>query len=161
MERTRTLKPRQAQAIQLLAMGKPINEVAAILEVSTMTLFRWRKLPEFSEKLNSITVSGLEEVAKKMNIAALTAVETLQYFVGDLSLPVHIQIKAAFAILKAMPSVNRALEEALQHGGTDFDPDPRKRWAGPAFTYDRNGNRIMIDRGELSLPVNEEDGVEV
>ncbi len=142
-----SLKPRQLNAIKLLAMGKPIIEVAEILQVTTMTVYRWQKQPEFSSKLNWIANSGMEELAKKMNSTALTAVETLQEILCDPTLPRPIQIKAALGVLNAMTSVNVALERGLKHRTADFDL--RKRWGSagdPAFTYDANGNEIVFNR---------------
>lgn len=142
MKKTQALKPLQLNAIQLLAVGTPATQVAEMLQVTTMTLYRWRQLPEFEAKLNSITHSGLEEIAKKMNVAALTATEVLQEIMNDMSLPQTTQIKAALGVLRAIPAVTGALEKSLQHRVADFDL--RTRWSGPAFTYDRNGNPYQI-----------------
>lgn len=85
MENTKPLKPVQLTAIQLLAAGKPAHRVAEQLEVSTMTIYRWRQQPEFEAKLNSIASSGMEDIAKKLNATTLTAVETLQEVLCDFS----------------------------------------------------------------------------
>lgn len=132
------LKPRQLSAIQLLAVGTPAYQVAERLEITTMTLYRWQRLPEFEAKLRNITNSGLEELAKKINIAALTAVETLQDILCDVREPTTIRMKAAIGALNAMPKVNTVLEKSLGHRAADFDL--RKRFSGPAFTYDSYGN---------------------
>lgn len=138
MENVKPLKPRQLSAIQLLAVGTPAYQVAERLEVSTMTIHRWQQLPEFDSKLHSITNSGLEEIAKKMNIAALTAVETLQEILCDMREPTNVRMKAAIGVLNAMPSVNGALEKSLSHRDADFDL--RKRWSGPVLTHNGSGN---------------------
>ncbi|MGA7178138.1 MAG: helix-turn-helix domain-containing protein [Thiobacillaceae bacterium] len=138
MKRSQALKPLQLQALQLLAMGTPANQVAERLEVTTMTLYRWRQLPAFADKLHSITHSGLEEIAKKMNATILTAVETLQEILCDMREPTQTKMKAALGVLNAMSAVNGALEKSLQHRVGDFDL--KKRFSGPCYTYDSSGN---------------------
>jgi hypothetical protein len=135
MEATKALKPKQLNAIKLLATGIPAYEVAARLEVTTMTLWRWQRLPEFEDTLNSVSHSGLDELARKINIAALTAVETIQEIQCDMREPSSTRLKAAAIALRAMPGVNTALTNA--HPSADFDT--RKRTTGPAFTYDGQG----------------------
>jgi transposase len=103
MSNVKALKARQLNAIQLLAVGTPANQVAATLQVSTMTLYRWSRQPEFEAKLRSITSSGLEEVAEKMNATALTAVETLQEILCDMTQPTGTRMKAALGVLAALP----------------------------------------------------------
>lgn len=137
MSNGKKLKARQLQALKLIAMGTPANQVAQRLEVSTMTLYRWQRMPEFEAKLRSITSSGLEEVAKKMNAATLTAIETLQETMCDMSEPASTRMKAAMGVLGAMPSVNGILEKNLHHRVGDFDL--QQRW-GEGFTFDSSGN---------------------
>ncbi|MHB8848159.1 MAG: helix-turn-helix domain-containing protein [Burkholderiales bacterium] len=153
MKKAQTLKPRQINALQLLSMGKPVQEVAEILQVSTMTVFRWRKLPEFSSKLNSIATSGLEEIAKKMNGTVITAIETLQEALCDLSLPSPVRIKVAFGVLNAMASVNSTLEKGLKHRVADFDL--QQRWSDQPFTYDATGNQITKNSVDPLLTADE------
>ncbi len=141
-----SLKPRQLNAIKLLAMGKPANQVAEMLQITTMTLYRWQKQPEFSSKLNYVANSGMEEIAKKMNSTALTAIEVLQEILCDMTLTKPIQMKAALGVLNAMSSVNVALERGLKHRTADFDL--QKRWGDRAFTYDASGNAIVLNRSE-------------
>ena len=141
MSNVRQLKPRQLTAVQLLATGTPAYKVAERLEVSTMTLYRWQRLPEFEEKLRVISSSGLEEVAKKMNATTLTAIETLQEVLCDMREPSAVRMKAALGVLNVMPSINDILEKGLQHRAGDFDL--HGRWSEPAFTFDSIGNPIQ------------------
>ena len=127
------LKPVQLSAIQLIAIGTPAVKVAERLDVSEMTIYRWRRLPEFEARLNAITESGMEEIAKRLNAAALTAVENIQSILCDMTLPTNTQIKLSLGVLNAMPAMNAALERGLRHRLGDFDP--RQRWTGP-YTYD-------------------------
>jgi len=121
MNNGKSLKPKQLSAVRLLASGAPAYRVAEQLEVSTMTIYRWRRLPEFNAKLHSITNSGLKEIAKKLNATTLTAVETLQEVLCDMTQPAPTRIKAALGVLGVMSSVNGALERSLQHRLADFD----------------------------------------
>ena len=154
MKTASTLNARQLTALKLLATGTPINQVVERLEITRVTLYRWKQLPEFDEKLRTITNSGLEQIAKKMNALALTAAETLQYHMCDMSLPADTQIKLALGILNTMPKVNGALEMSLQHRSADFDV--KKRFSGPSFTYDSNGNPCQMNL----CRVNNEDMVD-
>ena len=54
MSNVRVLKARQLEAIQLFAVGTPAYQIAERLEVSTMTIYRWQRQPEFEEKLRSL-----------------------------------------------------------------------------------------------------------
>ena len=136
MTPVKTLKPRQLDAIKMLATGIPAYEVAERLEITCMTLWRWRRIPEFEHTLHSISHSGLDELARKINIAALTAVEVVQEVLCDMRECSSTRLKAAAIALRAMPGVNTALAKA--HPGADFDT--RKRSTGPAFTFDGDGN---------------------
>jgi hypothetical protein len=138
MNNQKPLKPKQITAIQLLATGTPAYQVAEKLEITTMTLYRWQKLPEFNSVLNLIANSGLEEIAKKMNVATMTAIETLQETMCDLKEPSSMRVKAALGVLNSTASVNGMLEKALKHRVADFDLN--HRFADQGFTYDMNGN---------------------
>lgn len=151
MNNQKPLKPKQIIAIQLLAMGTPIYPVAEKLEITTMTLYRWQKLPEFNSKLNSIADSGLEEIAKKMNAAAITAIETLQEAMCDLKEPSSVRIKAALGVLGATASVNGALEKGLKHRIADFDL--RERFNDTGWSYDQNGNPIEYPNKNQAISV--------
>ena len=105
MNNVKSLKARQLNAVQLLALGTPAYQVAAQLDVSTMTIYRWQRLPAFEAKLNAITSSGLEEIAKKMNATTLTAVETLQEILCNMAESPTTRMKAALGVLGAMSSV--------------------------------------------------------
>jgi hypothetical protein len=137
MTSVKTLKPKQLNAIRLLAAGTPSYQVAERLEITTMTLYRWQRLPEFEQTLHAIAYSGLDEIAKKVNVAALTAIETVQEILCNMTEPSDVRLKAAMVALKAMPLVNGALEKGMAHREADFDL--RKRFSGPAFTYASNG----------------------
>lgn len=160
MSQSKTLKPKQLNAIRLLAAGTPACQVAERLEITTMTLYRWKQLPEFEQTLNAIAYSGLEEVAKKVNIAALTAAETLQEILCDMSHPVEVRMKAALAALKVQPAINGAIEKGLQHRVADFDT--RERYSGPVFTYDSAGRHYVApSRAPTPRALPSDEGIEV
>jgi len=139
LKKVKSLKARQLNAIQLLALGTPAYQVAAELQVSTMTIYRWQRLPEFDAKLNIIVSSGLEEIAKKMNATMLTAVETLQEILCDLREPSNTRMKAALGVLANAAAVNHMLEKSLKNRDADFDL--KNRFSEQSFTYDENGDR--------------------
>lgn len=64
------LKEKQMQAIQLLTCGKgySFKEICEILEISEMTLYRWRNEAEFKAKLEEINAArwqAAEDVARE------------------------------------------------------------------------------------------------
>ena len=136
-----SLKPRQVQALHLLAVGRPASEVAAVVNVSAMTIFRWKQSPAFRSRLERVSNSGLEEIAKKLQALSLTAVETLQESLCDMSLPVHLRAKVALGVLGSLGSVNAVLTKRLPDGAGDFELE--HRFKGPALSYDSQGERIF------------------
>mgnify|MGYP000916687192 FL=1 len=74
-----------------------------------------------------------------MNAATLTAIETLQETMCDMSQPATIRIKAALGVLSATASVNGMLEKGLRHRLADFDL--KQRW-GESFTYNGSGEAV-------------------
>ena len=139
MNNVKSLKARQLTAVKLLSIGTPANQVAAQLEVSTMTIYRWKRMPEFEAMVGSIALSGLEEIAKKMNATTLTAVETLQEILCNMNEPVNLRLKAALGVLHNAASVNNMLNKTHRFGASDFDVN--KRFFEPSFTYDADGER--------------------
>ncbi len=137
MNNEKSLKPVQLSAIQMLAVGTPIVQVAHILEVSAMTIYRWQRIPAFEARLNAVTSSGLQQIAKMLNATALTAVETLQEVLCDMSQPTSIRMEAAISVLNVMPALNSALEEGLKHRAGDFDL--KQRFNTQGYTYDSRG----------------------
>jgi hypothetical protein len=143
------LKPVQLSALRLIASGTPDCQVASTLNVSVMSIYRWRRLPAFEAKLNEITSSGLEEIAKTLNATALTAVETLQEVLCDMSQPVSLRMRAALGVLNALGPVNAALERGLQHRAADFDLNHRFNTQGN--TYDQQGESCHGTGGHVTV----------
>ncbi len=141
------MKPRQVQALQLLATGRPVNQVAAMVDVTPMTVFRWKNTPAFRSRLELVTNSGLESLAKKVNATAITAIETLQETLCNMALPDQIRVKAALGVLNAMGSVNAALSRRLHDGVADFELSTR--FDGPVFSHDSAGNVIQLPKANV------------
>lgn len=134
------LRPKQLDAIKLLATGIPAYQVAERLEITVMTLYRWKKIPAFEQKLTAISYSGLKEIAKKMNATTVTAIEILQEVMCDMRNSKEIQVKVALGVLNAMPKVNNALEMASLYKTADFDM--QKRFDNQGYSFDVDGNPI-------------------
>ena len=142
-----SLKPKQVHALQLLATGRPVSHVAAAVNVSPMTVFRWKNTPAFRSRLDLVTNSGMEELAKKVNATALTAIETLQEALCDMALPVRLRARVALGVLGTMGAINAALSRRLQDGAADFKLSTR--FDGPAFSHDGTGNAIPLPKANL------------
>ena len=140
MKNHKVLKPKQQLAVRLLALGHQKNIVAQRLDVSTMTLYRWEQSPNFQNELaTSIESSGLKETARKLHIAGITAAETIQEFLNNMSHPAEVRAKFAVGVLRAYPAFQSAIEKGLRNRVGDFNLD--ERWLSHA-TYDSHGNLI-------------------
>lgn len=149
MKSDKLLRPRQLTAMQLLVSGTPASQVAERLQISVMTVYRWQKLPAFETKLNAVTSSGLQEIARTINAASLTAAETLSEILCNLSLPTNTRMKAALGVLNAMSSVNFTLERGLQHRAGDFDLAQRFNLQGHA--YEATGEAYKGSGGSITV----------
>ena len=139
------LKPVQLTALRLIASGTPDCQVASTLNVSVMSVYRWKRLPAFEAKLNSITSSGLEQIATTLNAAALSAAETLSEILNDMSQPVPIRMRAALGVLNALGPVNSTLERGLQHRAADFDLAQRFNLQGNTYEAVRQSGKDSRD----------------
>ncbi len=135
------LKTKQEIAIRLLAQGESKKGVAERLGVSRMTISRWHNSPVFNSQLASITNSGLEQTAKMLNAASLTAAETLQEILCDMSQPATVRLKASLGVLSIMPSINASLQRNVYQ---QVDFDLKQRW-GSQCTYNAQGELINKD----------------
>lgn len=135
---TSKLTAKQEVAIRMLALGESKSNVATNLDVSRMTISRWQKNPNFESQLTSITRSGLEQTAKMLNAASLTAAETLQEILCDMTQPTAIRLKAALGVLSTLPSISSSLQRDV-YNMSDFDL--RQRW-GLRSSYNSKGEVI-------------------
>ncbi len=114
MKNVKPLNPRQLHAIKLLAAGTPDYLVAQRIEVSTMTIYRWKRQEVFNQELRRIAYFGLEDFSKKLNESAVTAIETLQEVMNDLREPSTHRSKVALGIINALPKMQEALSRSVQ-----------------------------------------------
>lgn len=142
---TTKLSTKQEIAIRLLAQGESKTAVATRLNVSRMTLSRWVKNSEFESQLVSISRSGLEQTAKMLNAASLTAAETLQEILCDMTQPKILRVKAALGVLRVLPTINASLQRDMYQ---DNDFDVQHRW-GLQYTYNAQGE--VIDRTPVNV----------
>ena len=139
------LKPVQLTALRLIASGTPDCQVASTLNVSVMSVYRWKRLPAFEAKLNSITSSGMEQIATTLNAAAISAAETLSEILNDMSQPTNTRMRAALGVLNALGPVNSALERGLQHRAADFDLAQRFNLQGNTYEAVRQSGKDSRD----------------
>ena len=51
----------QLRAARMIAMGVPYNDIAKQINVTRITLYRWRKLPQFAAELSKLTQEASQE----------------------------------------------------------------------------------------------------
>jgi transposase-like protein len=61
LERNVALDEIQLRAARLIAMGVPYNDIAEQINVDRVTLYRWRKQPDFSAELSRLTQEASQE----------------------------------------------------------------------------------------------------
>jgi predicted transcriptional regulator len=59
------LTSQQLQAVSLLASGKSKVEVASMLGISTKTVQRWTKIPEFTQAVTDVHSRSVQKVVEK------------------------------------------------------------------------------------------------
>jgi hypothetical protein len=72
------MKPKQNQAIELLAQGSSIDATASIVKVNRRTIYQWMKNQEFAVALHDKSaevVEGLNRRLVKLNEKALDVLE--------------------------------------------------------------------------------------
>lgn len=74
---SQNLTPKQVQAVSLLIQGHNQLEIAAILKIERRTLFRWRQLPAFNERLVSEVNAQESEILTNLKCLRTLAVDTL------------------------------------------------------------------------------------
>lgn len=61
----------QLRAARMIAMGEPYNDIASQLAIDRTTIYRWRKLPEFSTEVKRLveaaTLEGRSRVVRDVS----------------------------------------------------------------------------------------------
>lgn len=86
-----SLTTEQLQAIKMLANGDSHPQIAAALGVSTKTIQRWLKKPEFTQALTDVQVRTLEQtveaatndISEKIQRLVPKAIKTLETYLDD------------------------------------------------------------------------------
>lgn len=136
MKNVKPLHARQLHAIRLLAAGTPDYVVAQRIEVSTMTIYRWKRQDEFNQELRRIAYCGLEDFSKKLNECAVTALDTLQEVMNDLREPSTHRSKVALGIINAMPKVHDALSRSVRYSGESVVMEAASETVPVTFEHD-------------------------
>lgn len=140
MQIQKQLKPKQIQAIRMLARGEKKIHIAQQLSVTTMTLHRWEQLPSFQTQLATVHASGLAAIARLTNAATLTAIETVQECLCDMREPASVRTRVALSFLRTFPAVNATLENGLKHRVADFHLADRFKGGN---TFDSRGYSLL------------------
>jgi len=100
------LTPRQQKAVELLACGLSIREVAARVGRHERTLRRWLDRPEFVEALSELQDAAWRHALRRLRALAGKAVDTLRDVLCDPEVPATARIGAAKAVFEIMRNVD-------------------------------------------------------
>jgi hypothetical protein len=78
LQRPAALNERQLRAVDLLAAGRPVGEVAAELDVDRTTLWRWRQEPLFAAALNGRRLEVWQTSNDRLRALLFRAAEVLE-----------------------------------------------------------------------------------
>src|SRR5476651_2088375 len=73
--KTMPLSPPQQRAIALLALGQDANSVSRELDISRMTLCRWKHKPEFQQTLNKTVAENMSSLQTQVQLTAQLFIE--------------------------------------------------------------------------------------
>ena len=120
---------KKEQAVLALLTEPTVDAAAAAAGVSSATLWRWRKLPEFQAQYHEVRRRILEGAILNLQQAANQAVDTL---VRNLSCgQPSVEVRAAFGVLDQSLKAQVLLdqEERLSALERHFEEDAkRRRW---------------------------------
>ena len=101
------LSPKQSQAVNLIANGVRLKDVASTLRISDRTLHAWRNLPEFARQIREIKEDSYDSALNKLQSACDRAADCLIELCGSAAIPPQTRLKAAELILNfARPSTD-------------------------------------------------------
>ena len=61
-----TIEPVQKQGMSMLAVGQGVDQVCDALNIHRITLWRWRKQPEFIASWNQMVKQGKEKQIQEL-----------------------------------------------------------------------------------------------
>ena len=92
-------KRKMEEAIAALLTNRNVEEAASAIQVSTKTLLRWMKEPEFDKAYRSAKRSTFKQAVGRLQQAAPAAVTTMLKTIVDPNAPASVRIRAAECIL--------------------------------------------------------------
>ncbi len=108
---------KQEEAIAALMSQRNVEEAARVAGVSTITLIRWQKLPEFKKSYLEARRASFGQSIARMQQASSAAVSTLLKIMIDGSAPPSTRVRAADSVLNhslkamEMEDISTRLEE--------------------------------------------------
>ncbi|KOP27283.1 hypothetical protein AMR41_05805 [Hapalosiphon sp. MRB220] len=105
----------QYEALVLLAAGYSDDEVAEKTVVSTHTIRRWRKLPEFEKLLRQAQLKFIDSALAELIKGAREAVKVLNDIITDPDVPSRTKVSAIAVLLTHIVKMREIdLEERLE-----------------------------------------------
>jgi hypothetical protein len=95
------LSRKMEQALAALVTARNLEEAARSVAISTKTLQRWLKLPEFQKAFRELRLTAFRQSLAKLQHGSLAAATTLLKVMLDPSTPVAVRARCAFYILEA------------------------------------------------------------
>ena len=71
------LSAKQKQALEALAEGVPVNQIARRLKIRRETLWRWRQIPAFARELQNYRQNALAKASHELHELTSRATEVL------------------------------------------------------------------------------------
>jgi hypothetical protein len=90
---------KKEQAILALVTARNTEEAAKSIGVSTKTLLRWQKLPEFERAYREARMAAFQQSIARLQQASSPAVTTLLKIMVDPAAPLAVKARCAYYIL--------------------------------------------------------------
>jgi hypothetical protein len=91
---------KKEQAIVALVTARNTEDAAKSIGVSTKTLLRWQKLPEFERAYREARLAAFQQSLAKLQQASVPAVTTLLKVMVDPATPLAVKARCACFILE-------------------------------------------------------------
>ena len=91
---------KKEQAIVALVTARNTEEASKSIGVSTKTLLRWQKLPEFERAYREARMAAFRQSLAKLQQASVPAVTTLLKVMVDPATPLAVKARCAYFILE-------------------------------------------------------------